>query len=102
MQILLTRFERVFYTLSDLFPAYNQVLLSEDTKQLTSFLFSGKQHMFKREFYGVCAVANFFSRIMTKYFSGMVATKQAISYIDDVILQAKTKFDIWKDLEFYF
>ena len=102
MQIFLIRLERVFYTLSHLFPAYNQVPLSEDTKKLTSFVFSGKQHMFERELYNVCAVANFFSRIMTIHFSGMVATKQAISYIDDVILPAKTKFDIWKDSEFYF
>ena len=31
----------------------------------------------------------------------MIAKKQAITYIDDVILQAKTKAEMWKNLDFY-
>ena len=36
------------------------------------------------------------------HFAEMVAKKQAITYIDDVILQAKTKAEMWKTLESYF
>ena len=32
----------------------------------------------------------------------MVAKNQAITYIDDVIVQAKTKNDMWKNLESFF
>ena len=102
IKMLLTRLDGVYYTTSDLASAYNQVPLSEDTKKLTSFVVSGKQYMFERGFYGLCCLPNFFSRIMTIHFAEMIAKKQAITYIDDVILQAKTKSEMWKNLESYF
>ena len=55
--------------------------------------------MFERGFYGQCGLLNFFSRIMTIHFDEMIAKKQAITYIDDVILQAKTEKDMWKNSE---
>ena len=102
VQMLLTRLDGVYYTTSDLASAYNQVLLSEDTRKLTIFVVGGKQYMFERGFYGLCGLPNFFSRIMTIHFAEMIAKKQAITYIDDVILQAKTKTEMWKKLESYF
>ena len=50
VQMLLTRLDGVYYTTSDLAPAYNQVPLSEDTKKLTNFFVGGKQYMFERGF----------------------------------------------------
>ena len=91
LQMLLTRLDGVYYTTSDLASAYNQVPLSEDSKKIISFVVGGKQYMFERRFYGLCGLPNFFRRIMTIHFSEMIAEKQAITYIDDVILQAKTK-----------
>ena len=102
VQMLLTRLDSVCYTTSDLASAYNQVPLSEDTKKLTSFVVSGKKYMFERAFHGLCGLLNFFSRIMTTHFAKMIAKKQAITYIDDMILQAKTKPEKWKSLETYF
>ena len=102
VQMLLTRLDGVYYTTSDLASAYNQVPLSGDTKKLTSFVVGGKQYKFERGFYGLCGLPNFFLRIMTIHFSEMIAKKQAITYIDDVILQAKTKAEMWKNLESYF
>ena len=58
--------------------------------------------MFERGFYGLCGLPNFISRIMTIHSAEMIAKKQAVTYIDDVILQAKTKKDIWRNLESYF
>ena len=39
---------------------------------------------------------------MTIHFAEMIAKKEAITYIDDVILQAKTKAEMWKNLESHF
>ena len=58
--------------------------------------------MFERGFYGLCGLPNFFSRIMTIHSAEMIAKKQAITYIDDVILQAKTKQEKWNNLDSYF
>ena len=102
VQVLLNRLDGVYYTTGDLASAYNQVPLSEDTKKLTSFVVGGKEYMFERGFYGLCGLPNFFSRIMTIHFAEMIAKKQAITYFDDVILQAKTKAGMWKNLESYF
>ena len=102
VKILLTRLDAVYYTTSDLDSAHKQVPLSEDTKKLTSFVIGGKQYIFERGLYGLCGLLNFFSRIMTIHFAEMIAKKQAITYIDEVILQAKTKAEMWKNLESYF
>ena len=58
--------------------------------------------MFERGFYGLCGLPSFFSRILTIHFAEMIAKKQAITYNDDVILQAKTKTEMWNNLESYF
>ena len=102
VQMLLTRLDGVYYTTSDLPSAYNQVPLSEDPKKLTSFVVGGKQYMFERGFYGLCGLPSLFSRIVTIHLTEMIAKKQAIKYNDDVILQAKNKAEMWKNLESYF
>ena len=99
VQLLLHRFQGVYYTTSDLVAAYNQVPLSEDTKKLTSFVVCGKQYMFERGFYGPCGLPKFFCRIMTIHFVEMIARKQGITFIDDVILQAKTMTEMWINFE---
>ena len=55
--------------------------------------------MFERRFYGLCSLPNFFCRIMTIHYAEIISRKQAIKYIDDVILQAKTKNDMQENLE---
>ena len=102
VQKLLTRVDGVYNTTSDLASASNQVPLSEDTKKLTSFVVDGKQYMFERGFYGLCGLPNFFIRIMTIHCAEMTAKKRDITYIKDVILQAKTKAEIGKNIESYF
>ena len=39
---------------------------------------------------------------MTFHFAEMIAEKQAITYVDDVIPQTKTKAEMWKNLDFLF
>ena len=100
--MILTRLDGVYYTTSDLASTYNQLALSEDTKKLTSFVVSGKQYMFERGFYGLCGLPNSLSGIMSIHFAEVIVKNQAITYIDDVILQAKTKAEMWKNLKSYF
>ena len=100
--MLLTRLDGVYYTTSDLVSAHNQVLLSADTEKLTSFIVDGKQYMFEKGFYGLCGLPKIFSIIMTNHFAEMIAKKQAMTYIDNVILQANTKAGMWKNLESYY
>ena len=69
---LLTRLKGNFFTTSDLCSAYNQVPLTEETKQLVSFVIGPKQYTFERGFYGLCGLPNFFSRIMTIHFAPLI------------------------------
>ena len=87
---LITKLKGNFFTTSDLCSAYNQVPLTEETQQLTSFVIGSKQYTFKRGFYGLCGLPNFFSRIMTIHFAPLIKTNQAVTYIDDTIMQAQT------------
>ena len=99
VQMILTRLDVVYYTTTDLASTYNQVPLSKDTKKITSFVVGGKQYMFKRGFSSLCGLPIFFSRILTNHFAEMIAKKQAITYLDDVTLQAKIKAEMWKNLK---
>ena len=101
VQLLLSRLDGVYYTTSDLASTHSQVPLSEDTKKLNSFVVGGKQYMFERRFYSLCGLPCFFSRTIAIHFAEMIAKKQAITYIHDVILQTKTKTEMWKNLEPY-
>ena len=83
---LLTKLKWNYFTTSDLCSAYNQVPLTEETKQLVSFVIGSKQYTFERGFYGLCGLPNFFSRIMTIHFAPLIKRKQAITYIDDTIM----------------
>ena len=69
---LLTRLKGNFFTTSDLCSAYNQVPLTEETKQLVSFVIGPKQYTYERGFYGLCGLPNFFSRIMTIHFAPLI------------------------------
>ena len=99
---MLTRPDGVYYTTSDLASAFNQLPFWEDTKKLTSFVVVAKQYMFEPGFYGLSGLPKFFTRIMTLHFAEMIAKKQAITYTDAVIFEAKTKKDMWKNLDFFF
>ena len=92
---LLTRLNGNYFTTSDLCSAYNQVPLTEETQQLTSFVIGSKQYTFQRGFYGLCGLPNFFSRIMTIHFAPLIKSRQAVTYIDDTIMQAQTAEEMY-------
>ena len=72
---LLSRLKGNLFTTSDLGSAYNQVPLTEETKQLVSSVIGPKQYTFERGFYGLCSLPNFFSRIMTIYIAPLIRKK---------------------------
>ena len=95
VQMIMTRVNGKFFSVSDLSCAYHQVPLSSETQKLTSFIFSGRQYTFTRGFYGLCGLPNFFSRLMTIHFDPLIRKKQAITYIDDTIMQSQTRGEMF-------
>ena len=96
----MTKVNGKFFSVSDLSCAYHQVPLSFETQKLTSFIISGRQYTFTRGFYRLCGLPNFFSQVMTIHFDPLIRKKQAITYIDDTIMQPETRsemFTIVKD-----
>ena len=98
---LLTRLNGNYFTTSELCSAYNQVPLTEETQQLTSFVIGSKQYTFQRGFDGLCGLPNFFSRIMTIHFAPLKKSRQAVTYIDDTIMQAQTADEMYSIIKKY-
>ena len=95
VQMIMTRMNGKFFSVSDLSCAYHQVPLSYETQKLTSFIIGGRQHTFTRGFYGLCGLPNFLSRLMTIRFDPLIRTEQAIIYIDDTIMQSQTRGEMF-------
>ena len=87
VQMILTRVNRNFFSVRDLSFAYHEVPLSPETEKLTSLIIGGRQYTYIRGIYGLGGLPNFFSRLMTIHFDPLIKKKQAITYIDDTILQ---------------
>ena len=79
------------FSVSDLSCAYHQVPLSSETQKLTIFIIGGKQYTYTRGFHGLRGLQNFFNRLMTIHFDPLIKKKQAITYIDDTIMQSQNK-----------
>ena len=87
LQMIMTRGNGKFFSVSDLSCAYHQVPLSLETQKLTSFIIGGRQYTYTRG-YGHCGLPSFFSRLMTIHFEPLNKKKQAITYIDDTTMQS--------------
>ena len=77
------------FSVSDLSCAHHQVPLSPETQRRTSFVIGGKQYTYRRGFYGLCGLQNFFSRLMTIHFDPLIEKKEAITYIDVTIMTSQ-------------
>ena len=95
VQMIKTTVNGKFFSVSDLSCAYHQVPLSFETQELTSFIVSGRQYTFTQGFYGLCGLPNFFSRLMTILSDPLIRKKQAITYIDDTIMQLQTRNEVF-------
>ena len=88
-------------SVSDLSCAFHQVPLDEPTQKLTSFIIGDKQYTFTRGFYGLKGLHSFFSRMMTIHFEPLIKKKQAITYIDDTLMEAKNKQEMFTVIQEY-
>ena len=91
VQMIMTRVNGWFFSVSNLSCAHHQVPLSLETQKLTNFIIGGRQYTFTRGFYGLCGLPNFFSHLTTIHFDPLIRKKQAITYIDDTIMQSQTR-----------
>ena len=101
VQTIMTRVNGKFFSVSDLSCAYHQVPLSPETQKLTSFIIGGRQYTYTRGFYGLCGLPKFFSRLMTIHFEPLIKKKQAITYIDDTIMQSQKKGEMFSVIHEY-
>ena len=97
VKMIMTQVNGKFFSVSDLSCAYHQVPLSPETQKVTSFIIGGRQYTYTRGFYGLCGLPNFFSRLMTFHFEPLIKKKQAITYIDDTIMQSQNKGEMFLD-----
>ena len=101
VQMIMTRVNGKIFSVSDLSCAYHRVPLSPETQKLTSFIIGGRQYTCTRGFYGLCGLPNFFSRLMTIHFDPLIKKRQAITYIDDTIMQSQTKHEMFTIINEY-
>ena len=81
VQSIMTRVHGKVFSVSDLSCAYHQVPLSPETQKLTSFIIGGKQYTYRRGFYGLCGLPNFFSRLLTIHFDPLIKQKKASNHL---------------------
>ena len=93
--------ERKFFSVSDLSCAYHQVPLSPETQKLTSFIIGGRQYIYTGRFHGLRGLPNFFSRLMTIHFEPLNKKKQAITDIDDTIMQSQNESEMFPIIHEY-
>ena len=91
---------RAYFTSSDLLCAYHQVPLTK-TQNLTSFIVGGRQYTYQVGFYGLKPLPNFFSKLMRYAFGPLIKKKEAITYIDDTLLQAQDKIEMFTVIHEY-
>ena len=59
VQMMMTRVNGNFLSVSDLSCAYHQVPLGSEAQKLTSFIIGGRQYTYTKGFYGLCGLPNF-------------------------------------------
>ena len=68
---------------------------SEETQKLTNFIVGGRQYTYQFGFYGLQHLSNFFSKLMRYAFEPFIKKKQAITYIDDTLLQSQVNQEMF-------
>ena len=87
--------------LSDLSNAYHQVPLTEESQKCTAFVTRNKQYTYCHGFQGPSSLPNFFSRLMDLSKAPLIKTNQAFTCIDDNILPAQNKAEMFEIIPKY-
>ena len=95
IDILLTRLTGKGFSVSDSYNAYHQVPLTEESQKCTGIVIGNRQYTYCRGFYGLSGLPNFFSQLMALSMVPLIKTNQALTYIDDTILQTQNKAEMF-------
>ena len=95
VQMIMTRVNGKVFWISDLPSAYHQVPWSPEAQKLTKLIIDGKQYIYTRGVWGLCGLPNFFNQLMRTHFDPLIKIKQAITYIDDTIMQSQNKNELF-------
>ena len=101
VHLIMTRVKMRFFSVSDLSCAYHQIPFSFKTQKMISFIIGGRQYTFTRGFYGLCGLPSLVSRLLRIHFNPLIRKKQAITYIDDTIMQSETRGEIFTIINEY-
>ena len=69
--------------------AHNQMLLDQQSRQLTQFVIGNQQYEFNQLFYGISIGPAAFSAFMSEIFRPLILKKNAITYLHDVFMQSQ-------------
>ena len=95
VQMIITRVNGKFFSVGDMSCAYHPVPRSFETQKVTSFIIGGRQYTFDRGFNGLCGLSNFLSCLLTIHFDRLIRKKQAITYIDNTIMQSQNRGEMF-------
>ena len=101
IQVILTKIYGKYFTTANMNSAYNQMPSDEQSTRLTQFVIGNQQYEFNRLFYGISIGPAAFSAFMSKIFRPLILKINAITYLDDVLMQSKTKDERFTVLEQY-
>ena len=96
IHILLTRLTGKIFSVSDLSNAYHQVPLTEESQKCTVFVTGNKHYTYRRGFYGLSGLPNFLRQQMVLSMAPLIKTNQALTNIDDTILQLQIKAGLFE------
>ena len=101
IQVILTKTNGKYFTTADMNSVYNQMPLDEQSRRLTQFVIGKQQYEFNRLFYRISIGPAAFSAFMSKIFRPLLLNKIAITYLNEVFIQAQTKDEMFTVLEKY-
>jgi hypothetical protein len=89
-----------YFSTIDLGNAYHQVELEDESKVKTAFSTKDGQYCFKRMPFGIAAAPATFQELMVRVL-GELNWKEAVVYLDDILIFAKDKEEHLKRIEQY-
>ena len=90
------------FSTTDLSTAYQQVALTLEAQKLLQLFVENEQIKYKRGFPGLKALLGFFTREMTILFVPLTENNEIVTCIDDIIIQADTKTQMFNRLHKFF
>ena len=91
IQVVSTKLNGKYFTTADMNSADNQKPPDEKSRRLTQFIIGNQQYEFIRLFYGISIIPAAFSAFISKIFRPLILSKNAVTYLDDILRNHKQK-----------